>query len=159
MKKYILPIAAVFIIALYVVFMRSSNSGVLSAAPASDAPLASGEPNPQTSPIKPASATTSDPSSVSVLKDGTYTGKVADAFYGNLQAAVTIQGGKIVDVQFPQYPNASGHTSEVSSFALPALKQEAIQAQSANVNIVSGATQDSQAFQVSLADALAQAKT
>jgi uncharacterized protein with FMN-binding domain len=42
--------------------------------------------------------------------------------------------------------------------ALPILKQEAIAAQSANVSIVSGATQDSQAFQQSLGAALAEAK-
>jgi len=92
-------------------------------------------------------------------KDGTYTGAAADAFYGTLQASVVISGGRIVDVTFPQYPRDNGHSQQVSSFALPQLKQEAIAAQSANVNIVSGATQDSQAFQQSLASALAQAKS
>jgi uncharacterized protein with FMN-binding domain len=82
---------------------------------------------------------------------------VADAFYGNLQVTAVIQGGAIVDVQFPQYPT-NGHSGSVSATALPELKQEAIAAQSANVNIISGATQDSQAFQQSLASALAQAK-
>ncbi|HEY5220692.1 MAG TPA: peptidoglycan-binding protein [Candidatus Paceibacterota bacterium] len=91
-------------------------------------------------------------------KDGTYTGSVADAFYGKLQATVVIQGGAIVDVQFPQAPSG-GHSGQVSAFALPQLRQEAITAQSANVNIVSGATQDSEAFQQSLASALAEAKS
>jgi uncharacterized protein with FMN-binding domain len=91
-------------------------------------------------------------------KNGTYTGTVADAVYGQLQVAVTISGGKITDIAYPVYPNSPGHTSEVAAFALPALKQEAIASQSANVNIVSGATQDSEAFQQSLASALAQAQ-
>ncbi|HUC01422.1 MAG TPA: peptidoglycan-binding protein [Candidatus Paceibacterota bacterium] len=90
-------------------------------------------------------------------KDGTYTGSVADAFYGNLQVVATIQGGAITDITFPQYPTG-GNSSNVSGWALPTLKQEAITAQSADVHIVSGATQDSQAFQQSLAVALAQAK-
>lgn len=91
-------------------------------------------------------------------KNGIFTGAVADAFYGNLQVAVTVQGGMITNVTFPQAPSG-GHSSAVSASALPALRQEAITAQSANVNIVSGATQDSQAFQQSLASALAQAKS
>jgi uncharacterized protein with FMN-binding domain len=90
-------------------------------------------------------------------KDGTYTGIVADAFYGKLQAVAVIQNGALTDITFPQYPT-NGHSGRVSSQALPVLKQEAIAAQSANINVVSGATQDSQAFQQSLASALAQAK-
>jgi uncharacterized protein with FMN-binding domain len=105
--------------------------------------------------------TTPTPVSVSAAKgkykDGTYTGSAADAFYGTLQAVAVIQNGAIVDVQFPQYPS-DGHSNDVSAMALPVLKQEAITAQSAQVDIVSGATQDSQAFQQSLAVALAQAK-
>ncbi len=93
-----------------------------------------------------------------LYKDGSYTGTAADAFYGTIQVKAVVSGGQLTDVQFLQYPNTPGHSSEVSNFALPQLKQEAIAAQSANVNIVSGATQDSQAFQQSLASALAQAK-
>jgi uncharacterized protein with FMN-binding domain len=94
-----------------------------------------------------------------LYKDGTYTGTAADAFYGTIQVEAVVSGGQLTDVTFLQYPNAPGHTSDVSNTALPQLKQEAITAQSANVNVVSGATQDSQAFQQSLASALAQAKS
>jgi uncharacterized protein with FMN-binding domain len=87
-------------------------------------------------------------------KDGTYTGTLADALYGNLQVVAVIKGGKIVDVQWPIYPDHKGNTSEVSARSLPKLKQEAIVAQSTNVDIITGATQTSQAFQVSLTDAL-----
>ena len=69
-----------------------------------------------------------------------------------------IQGGKLVDCAPLQYPSDNGHSLEISNQALPVLKQEAIQAQGANVNIVSGATQTSQAFQQSLGAALAMAK-
>ena len=66
-------------------------------------------------------------------KNGTYTGSVADAFYGNIQVRVTISGGRITDVQFLQYPNDRSTSIEINSQAMPILKQEAIQAQSANV--------------------------
>jgi uncharacterized protein with FMN-binding domain len=92
-------------------------------------------------------------------KDGTYTGSIADAIYGKLQLVVTISGGKITDITWPIYPNDGGHTQQLSATALPALEQEAIVSQSANVNVVSGATQDSTAFQQSLASALAQAQS
>lgn len=89
--------------------------------------------------------------------DGTYTGSVADAFYGPMQVAVVIQGGKITDVQFLQYPNDRSYSIFVNSQAMPYLKAETIQAQSAQVDIVSGATQSSMAFIQSLGSALAQA--
>jgi uncharacterized protein with FMN-binding domain len=92
-------------------------------------------------------------------KNGTYTGSLADAVYGKIQVAVTISGGMITDVTWPTYPNDPGHTTQISDSALPTLKQEAITAQSANVNIVSGATQTSEGFQQSLAVALAQAQS
>ncbi len=93
------------------------------------------------------------------LKDGIYTGNVADAFYGNLQVQAAIQNGKITDITFLQFPNSPGHTSEVSTIALPQLKQEAITSQKAAVDIVSGATQTSEAFRQSLQSALDKAKS
>jgi len=92
-------------------------------------------------------------------KDGTYTGDPADAFYGNIQIQATISSGKITNVQFLQAPNDRGTSIEINSQADPILAQEAIQAQSANVDVVSGATDSSQAFVQSLQSALAKAKS
>lgn len=91
-------------------------------------------------------------------KDGTYTGSVQDAYYGNIQVQAVISGGRITNVVFLQYPNDNGTSQYINSQADPMLTQEAIQAQNANVDIVSGASASSQAFQSSLADALSQAK-
>lgn len=90
-------------------------------------------------------------------KDGSYTGSVADAFYGNIQVRAVIQGGKITDVKFLQYPNDQGNSVAINQQAMPYLKQEALQAQSANVDGVSGATDTSIAFKQSLSSALQQA--
>lgn len=92
------------------------------------------------------------------LKDGSYDGNAADAFYGNIQVRVIISGGKIGDVQFLQYPNDRQQSININESAMPILKSEAIQAQSANVDIVSGATDSSQAFIQSLQSALNKAK-
>ncbi len=90
-------------------------------------------------------------------KDGSYAGSVADAFYGNVQVKAVISGGKITDVQFLQYPNDRQTSIEINSQAMPFLRQEAIQVQSARVDGVSGATQTSHAFIESLRSALNQA--
>jgi len=91
-------------------------------------------------------------------KDGTYTGSPADAFYGNIQVDVTVTNGKISDVQFLQYPNDRGTSVMINQQAMPYLRQEAIQTQSSPVDIVSGATDSSGAFNQSLASALNQAR-
>lgn len=91
-------------------------------------------------------------------KDGSYTGSVADAQWGYIQVKAIIQNGKITDVQFLQYPNERTRSVEINNYADPQLTSEAIQAQSANVDIITGATDTSEAFVQSLSDALAQAK-
>ena len=95
--------------------------------------------------------------SQSGYKDGTYTGSVEDAFYGNVQVSATISGGKISDVVFLRYPDTHSTSVMINQQAMPWLKQEAIQKQSANVDIISGATFTSQAFIQSLTNALNQA--
>ncbi len=90
-------------------------------------------------------------------KDGTYTGPAEDAYYGNVQVQAIIQGGKITQVRFLQYPNDRPNSVAINQQAIPYLQQEAIQAQSAQVNGVSGATDTSIAFTQSLSLALQQA--
>ena len=91
-------------------------------------------------------------------KDGTYTGNVADAFYGNIQVQAVISGGKITDVRFLQYPGDRRTSVMINTQAMPYLKAEAIQAQSSQVDIISGATDSSLAFIQSLGSALSQAR-
>lgn len=91
-------------------------------------------------------------------KDGTFTGAAEQNPYGIVQIAVVISGGKIVDVNFIQMPSGDGHTNEVTAVAGPMLKQTTLQAQSANIDFVSGATSTSESYQMSLQFALDQAK-
>lgn len=93
-----------------------------------------------------------------MYKNGAYTGKVVDVYYGNVEVKAVIQMGKLADVQFLQYPNDRKTSIDISNQAMPALTTEAIKAQSAAVDVVSGATQTSEGFIASLADALMQAK-
>ncbi len=87
-------------------------------------------------------------------KNGTYQGPAVDAYYGLVQVQVTIQNGAIQNVQFLQYPSDRRTSQEINAQAMPWLQQEAIQADSANVDIISGATLTSEGFQMSLQSAL-----
>jgi uncharacterized protein with FMN-binding domain len=100
---------------------------------------------------------TSQSSNTSSYKDGSYTGSVADAYYGNIQVKATISGGKITDITFLQYPDTHQTSVYINQQAMPYLQQETIKAQSSKVNIISGATYTSQAFMQSLSNALSQA--
>ncbi len=152
MKKWLLiaPLIAVF--AVYIIYQRGTS------APAPAAPASAPSP---AQPVAPPPAASPPPQPPAVAKgaykDGSYTGSIADAFYGPLQVKVVIKGGKLTDVEFLQYPNDRQTSIRISNESMPRLKSEAIQAQSAQVDVVSGATQTSDAFRESLASALSQA--
>lgn len=110
--------------------------------------------NPPTSP--PGAVNSASPTATT-YRDGQYTGDIADAFYGNVQVQITISGGRLTDVTFLDYPRDRRTSQMINMMATPLLKQEAIAAQSAKVDIVSGATQTSNAFIQSLQSALARA--
>ncbi len=133
---------------------RSSTSTTTPSSGSSVVPTVPGPAIP--SPTAPPAASTSG--SGALYKDGTYTGSVADAQWGNLQVKVVIKNGKITDVPFLQYPSDRNRSIMINSYADPQLTSEAIQAQSANVDIVTGATDSSEAFIQSLTSALSQAK-
>ena len=143
MKKLLL---AAFVVGTFILYsLNQHNSGSTPVLP----PVSAGQ---KASGTSTANATAS-------LKDGQYTGSAADALYGNIQVMAVIQGGKITDVQFLQYPSDRSNSVRINQQAMPYLKQEAIAAQSSQVDIISGATDTSYAFIQSLASALTQAQS
>jgi uncharacterized protein with FMN-binding domain len=96
--------------------------------------------------------------SQTALRDGVYIGPAADAYWGLIKVRATISGGQLVTVDILQYPSDRQTSRSINRRALPVLKTEVIQAQSARVDIVSGATLTSQAYRRSLAGALAKAR-
>jgi uncharacterized protein with FMN-binding domain len=81
-------------------------------------------------------------------------GSVAQTRWGPVQVRVTITGGKITDVQALQYPNGNNRDAEINSYALPQLHDQAIAAQSARIDGVSGATVTTDGYTSSLQSAL-----
>ncbi len=163
MKKYIVSFLVVSTFGLYALYLRSvgdASSAAVSPAPVAETsipaptPISAPTPVPTPTPVKVPTPT----KPAGQYKDGVYTGVSANAYYGNIQVRATISGGKLTDVQFLDYPQDRGTSVRINSQAMPYLRQEAIQAQSANVNTVSGASDSSGAFRQSLASALEQAK-
>lgn len=91
------------------------------------------------------------------LKDGVYIGPSVSAYYGLVQVQATVQSGRLANVQFLQYPSDRRTSQQINSIVMPYLTQEALKAQSAYVNVISGATLTSEAFAQSLNAALKQA--
>jgi uncharacterized protein with FMN-binding domain len=87
----------------------------------------------------------------------TVTGSVASTRWGPVQVELTIAGGTITDVTVVQYPSGNGKDDEINSYALPILTKETIDAQSASIDMVSGATVTSDGYLQSLQSALDQA--
>jgi uncharacterized protein with FMN-binding domain len=152
-------IGAVIIVAIGgFIFWSSSQSSSTTPVTTDTTSVPSETTNPNSTSTPNPTGTAGSTQTAGAYKDGTYTGAVANSVYGNVQVSATISGGKLSDVTFLQAPNGEDHTNQVTAMAEPALKTEAIAAQSASVNTVSGATQTSEAFVQSLQSALSQAQ-
>ena len=108
-------------------------------------------------PQQPAATPTPSPGAAPSGPSGSYTGQPEDAFYGIVQVKVTIANGRISDIQPLQLPSDRARSAYISQVAGPMLRSEALQAQSARIDIISGATYTSQAYSQSLESALQQA--
>ncbi len=137
-KNLILPVVIVVAIAGYVAYRQFAGNPT-------PAPVTNNNPSNQ--------PTNQNPTQTG-YKDGQYTGAVASTVYGDDQVKVTISGGKITNIEMVKTPTGPGHTAQLVASSFPILISEAIVAQSAKVNVVSGATQNSEGFSQSLSSAL-----
>ena len=101
-------------------------------------------------------STTATAAAEATLADGSYTGTTDTNRWGPVQVQVTITGGKITDVTALQTPTG-GKSDRINAQAVPILQSEALTAQSAQIDTVSGATYTSTSYKISLQSALDQA--
>ncbi len=97
-------------------------------------------------------------STTSGLNDGTYRGPVVNAYYGLMQIEAVVRNGRLATIHVLRYPNDRRTSIYINHQALPMLRDEVISAQSARVDVVSGATLSSHAFIQSLGGALRKAR-
>ena len=86
---------------------------------------------------------------------GTFIGDSVNVRYGFVQVKITVENGKITDAQAVQAP--SGRNDRWTQMAVPILRQQTLQAQSAHINGASGASFTSYGWYTSLVSALAKA--
>jgi FMN-binding protein len=82
-------------------------------------------------------------------------GKAYDVSYGLVQVKVTFAGSRIADITPISLPRG-GRSGDISQYAAPLLRREALRAQSAHIDTVSGASYTSAGYAMSLQSALDQ---
>jgi len=120
---------------------------------ATNSATATAQPTATATPTPVATQTTSPVTST--VKDGTFTGPAVFVNYGTVQVKITVSNGKITDAVAVQAPR--GKNDRYTNMAVPILKQQTLQAQSANIQGASGASYTSYGWFKSLQGAMAQA--
>jgi uncharacterized protein with FMN-binding domain len=94
------------------------------------------------------------PSSSTASGSRSALGQTINTRYGPVQVKVTEVAGRITDVTPVQLPSQDSHSQSIAAYAAPKLRQEAIAADSARIDVVSGATYTSDGYAQSLQSAL-----
>jgi uncharacterized protein with FMN-binding domain len=107
-------------------------------------------PSATTTPSTGSSGSSTSTSSIS----GTFQGSTSQTQFGPVQVEIVVSKGKITDVKALQLTNDGGRSVEISNQAAPILRSEALSAQSAHIQSVSGATYTSDGYISSLQAAI-----
>lgn len=123
---------------------EQSTSSSTSTSSASSPSTPSASSTPSSSATKTASAGVS----------GTFTGTTEETRYGPMQVEIVVSNGRITDVKALQLTNQDPRSVQISESAAPILREEALSAQSAKIDSVSGATYTSEGYISSLQSAI-----
>jgi uncharacterized protein with FMN-binding domain len=129
------------------------------AAESASTSTSTGSSSPATTPTSTPSSTASPTPSASASTSstgvtGTFTGSTAQTPFGPVQVEIVVSSGKITDVKALQLTNEGGRSVQISNYAAPILRKEALAAQSAKISSVGGATYTSEGYVSSLQSAL-----
>jgi uncharacterized protein with FMN-binding domain len=144
MRRIVLWLASTVTIVVLLFGYHTSTNDVSAATPPSS-----------TSSTSPSSSPSSPSSSSSAAKS--YTGSVASTRWGPVQVQIAVSAGKITGVTVLQQPNGNHKDTEINDYALPILVQDTLRGQSADIDMVSGATVTSDGYLQSLQAALDEA--
>jgi uncharacterized protein with FMN-binding domain len=141
-RRIVLASAATVSGMVLLLSLKPHSSPALASDTASPAPSSSAGSSPGKSGAAPSSGTR------------TVTGDTVQTRWGPVQVRVTIKNGRLTDVTALSYPTENPRDQEISGYALPQLRREALAAQSAQIDTVSGATYTSDGYRQSLQSAL-----
>jgi len=158
-RQRVIAVMTPFTALVIALSLRASTQA--SGAPAAAAPVGIVEPSPSATPsssprTEPSTEPSTKPSATPSATSRTITvnGAVTDTMYGPVQVRVTVRGSRIVSAHAIDYPQGGGRDQEINSRAIPQLDQETVQAQSARIDTVTGATYTSEGYRRSLQSAL-----
>jgi uncharacterized protein with FMN-binding domain len=154
MRRIALWFASTVSVVVLLFGYHTSTSGVGISASSPPAVISASSATVSTTSSSPKTATKKKATTTKKATSTTVTGEVAQTQWGPVQVELTISSGKITAVAVPQYPNGNGQDAQINSYALPTLIQETLSAQSASIDMVSGATFTSNGYLQSLQSAL-----
>ena len=161
MKRSVIVTGAAMVGVAWIVSYKVAphTAGLASTLPAQSPSPAQPTPTPSdsASPSSTPSAAPPSPSPSPAGVNGTFTGADFPNRFGDVQVKVIITNGRITDVQPIQMPQDRAQSAYISQVAGPMLHDEVIQAQSAQIDIISGATYTSESYAQSVESALQQA--
>lgn len=105
----------------------------------------------------PGSTSSGSSPSSGASTSGTFTGEAADTRWGPVQVRVTVAGGRITKSEAVVYPDGNPRDQQINAYAVPALNEAAVEAQSSQIDALSGATVTSDGYIQSLQSAIDQA--
>ncbi len=150
-------LTTVVALALLLSFKTPTSPG-LAASTSSDSAIV-GEPTASADPTAaPTASAAAGATAAGEYIDGTVTGPVVATRFGDVQVEVTITGGVITDVVALELPSGDRRSADISDAAEPILREAALTAQSADIDLLSGATYTSRAYARSLQAALDDAR-
>ena len=160
MKRIVMWLAStVTIVVLIFGYHTSTNDTSAATVPgaSSSAPSAGSSAPSSSSPSSTSGSSSGSSSGSASSPTRTYTGSVAQTRWGPVQVKITVQDGKISKVTVLQQPNGNPKDVAINDNALPILISNTLNAQSANIDMVSGATVTSEGYLESLQAALDEA--
>ena len=156
MRRIVLWLASTATIVVLLFGYHTSTDKTTSAVGTSSAPSSSSSSSPSSG-DSTASGSAPPNTTSGTTTTKTYTGDVAQTRWGPVQVQITVRNNKITKVTVLQQPNGNPRDIEINDQALPILIEDTISAQSANIDMVSGATVTSDGYLRSLQAALDQA--
>lgn len=136
-----------------------ASAGTTAAQPASTTTGSAPTAKPRSATPAPSTSTSTSQSTTSTAartasRTRAATGEDVSFQYGDMEVKVTKTGSRMTDVTVVQANVTDPHSESINQFAIPQLRQEALSAQSAKIDGVSGASYTSGAYDQSLQSAL-----
>lgn len=147
------PSTTAAIVMLHSMIPRSAASGAVPASSTVANPPAPVTPTPRPAATPKTRLVATPKPRLTTATRRTISGPAETDQYGQVQATITVAGRKITSVSISA-PQDNPRSAEINQQAVPLLRTETLQAQSANVNLISGATITSDAYIQSLQGAL-----